>query len=150
MKIYVASSWRNEHQPAVVRALRSAGHEVYDFKNPKPGDHGFHWKDVGLEPHEKNACPPARLIMALTHERAREGFGHDFGAMKWAQAGVLLLPCGRSAHLEAGWMQGFGKPVLVMAPPDGAAIEPELMYGLLGPICLSTTELVGALKALRI
>lgn len=28
MRIYVASSWRNEHQPAVVKALREEGHEV--------------------------------------------------------------------------------------------------------------------------
>ena len=28
--IYVASSWRNEYYPEVVKALREAGHEVYD------------------------------------------------------------------------------------------------------------------------
>lgn len=42
MKIYVASSWRNNRQPDVVKFLRDLGHEVYDFKNPKPGDDGFH------------------------------------------------------------------------------------------------------------
>lgn len=36
MNIYVASSWRCARQPAVVAALRAAGHEVYDFKNPAP------------------------------------------------------------------------------------------------------------------
>ena len=35
-KIYVASSWRNREQPSVVKALREAGHEVYDFRNPAP------------------------------------------------------------------------------------------------------------------
>ena len=34
-KIYVASSWRNPYQPEVVAALKKAGHEVYDFRNPK-------------------------------------------------------------------------------------------------------------------
>jgi hypothetical protein len=33
-KIYLASSWRNERQPELVRILREAGHEVYDFRNP--------------------------------------------------------------------------------------------------------------------
>lgn len=37
MKIYVASSWRNQYQPEVVATLRAVGHEVYDFKNPRPG-----------------------------------------------------------------------------------------------------------------
>lgn len=41
MKIYVASSWRNERQPEVVEHLRSFGYEVYDFRNPAPGDTGF-------------------------------------------------------------------------------------------------------------
>ena len=45
-RIYVASSWRNKYQPEVVAALRKAGHEVYDFRNPKDKPGGFHWADV--------------------------------------------------------------------------------------------------------
>jgi hypothetical protein len=42
MRIYVASSWRNEaKQQATVLALREAGHEVYDFRHPAPGNEGF-------------------------------------------------------------------------------------------------------------
>src|SRR4051812_37731805 len=37
LKVYVASSWRNDFQPGVVRALRSDGHQVYDFKGPGDG-----------------------------------------------------------------------------------------------------------------
>jgi hypothetical protein len=40
--IYVASSWRNDYQPAAVAALRAAGHEVYDFKDSE----GFNWREV--------------------------------------------------------------------------------------------------------
>ena len=45
-KIYVASSWRNPYFPEVVEALRAAGHEVYDFRNPPHGGAGFHWTDI--------------------------------------------------------------------------------------------------------
>ncbi len=45
-KIYVASSWRNKYYPEVVEALRAAGHEVYDFRNPPHGGAGFHWTDI--------------------------------------------------------------------------------------------------------
>ena len=45
-RIYVASSWRNQHQPRVVGLLRELGHEVYDFLNPEPGNAGFRWLDV--------------------------------------------------------------------------------------------------------
>lgn len=141
MKIYVASSWRNNYQPEVVRILREAGHEAYDFKNPKEGDHGFHWRDVALERDEKAQCAPEFLKVALTHPRAVEGFNSDFNAMKWADACVVVLPCGRSAHLEAGWMAGAGKLTLVYAPA-GQLIEPELMYGLLDGLCVSIDEVL--------
>jgi hypothetical protein len=147
VKIYVASSWRNTDQPAVVENLRAAGHEVYDFRNPRPGDDGFRWRDVGLPQSTDKSCAPADLREALKHPRAIEGFHSDFGAMKWADACVLLLPCGRSAHLEAGWMAGAGKLTLVLAPLDGRAIEPELMYGLTGQeLCLSLDEVAERLR----
>lgn len=150
MKLYVASSWRNMDQPAVVGALREAGHEVYDFKHPKEGDHGFRWRDVGLPRSADNSCTPAALREALKHPRAVEGFASDFGAMQWADVCVLLLPCGRSAHLEAGWMAGAGKPTLVLAPPSGASIEPELMYGVTGrELCVSFVELLAELEVLE-
>jgi len=53
------------------------------------------------------------------------GFKLDFDAMKWADACVMVLPCGRSANTEAGWMKGAGKKVFVFIP---IAQEPELMY----------------------
>jgi hypothetical protein len=34
VRIYVASSWKNNIQPEVVHELRKLGHDVYDFKNP--------------------------------------------------------------------------------------------------------------------
>ena len=48
-KVYVASSWRNQYYPDVVKKLREYGHEVYDFRNP-PHNHGaFYWKDIDPE-----------------------------------------------------------------------------------------------------
>ena len=45
-RIYLASSWRNAEQPELVIKLREWGHEVYDFRNPEPGDEGFHWSEI--------------------------------------------------------------------------------------------------------
>jgi hypothetical protein len=127
MRIYVASSWRNETQPAVVEHLRKCGHEVYDFRHPIAGNDGFSWKQVGLERDDQGKSTLAALKKAHAHPTAVAGFKLDFDAMKWADACVLVLPCGNSAHLEAGWMCGDGKRVFVYA--DGARkIEPELMY----------------------
>lgn len=121
MKIYLASSWRNELQPSVLKKLRDDGHQVYDFRNPSPGVQGFGWRQTIDRPIKTGDD----LLEALAHPRAQEGFDFDFNAMRWAECCVLLLPCGNSAHLEAGWFAGAGKPVAVYCPE---LREPELMY----------------------
>lgn len=121
-RIYLASSWRNEFQPAVLLMLHRAGHEVYDFRNPRPGDSGFSWSDI--DPNWRQ-WTPLEFADALRHPIAARGHGLDHAAMEWSTACVLLLPCGSSAHLEAGWLAGRGKPCAVYAPE---LREPELMY----------------------
>jgi len=122
VKIYVASSWRNEVQPDVVRVLRSAGHEVYDFRNPKPGNDGFRWTAIERTPRPWSTEVYRRVV---NHPIAIEGFALDFGAMKWADACVLVRPCGASASFELGWCMGAGKRgVVLQLQPD----EPELMF----------------------
>ena len=137
MRIYVASSWRNERQPDVVAALRSAGHEVYDFRNPRPGDVGFKWSEI--DPAWQQ-WTPGKFRAALLHPVAEAGFRSDFDAMKWADAGVLVMPCGRSAHLESGYFVGACKPLFILLS-DG---EPELMYAMASAICIGIEELVHA------
>lgn len=121
MKIYVASSWKNTRQPEVVAALRAAGHSVYDFKNPAPGDHGFGWKQVLPEPPPWTA---RQTIEVLDHPVADRGFKFDFDAMNWADVIVMLQPCGVSAALELGWAAGAGKRTAVLMADHQ---EPELM-----------------------
>lgn len=140
-RIYVASSWRNKFQPGVVGMLRTVGHEVYDFRNPKPGNHGFHWS--AIDP-EWQAWEPEAYRGALADDVASQGFANDFSAMQWADTGVLVLPSGRSAHLEAGYFNGAGKPLyILLIEPQ----EPELMYLMANEICLSLSELVESLAS---
>ena len=124
MKIYVASSWRNERQPLIVQRLRDAGHEVYDFRNPIPGDNGFQWSKIDADWQLWGA---SEFREALSHHAAEAGFANDLGAMECADAFVLVMPCGRSAHLEAGWAIGQGKPTCILLDSQD---EPELMYKL--------------------
>lgn len=139
MKIYVASSWRNLSQPYIVMRLRSAGHEVYDFRNPRDGEHSFHWSEI--DPQWQSWELDA-FRSALQHPAARSGFASNFAAMEWADTCVLVLPCGRSAHLEAGWFIGQGKPVFILMTINQ---EPELMYNM-ATVVTCEDELTAALK----
>lgn len=139
-RIYVASSWRNPYQPATVIALRTAGHEVYDFRHPEPGDDGFSWKDVDANGAMYQDAQAYRE--ALDHPLAQNGFAKDHAAMEWADTFVMVQPCGRSAHLELGWACGKGKACYVVLE-DGQ--EPELMLLEVGSterLCLDVGELI--------
>ena len=139
-RIYVASSWRNKYFPEVVTRLREAGHEVYDFRNPPHGGAGFHWTDV--DPDAPN-WTYAQYAEGLHHPLAERQFQADIDALTWADTCVLVLPSGRSAHTEAGWMAGAGKRVIAYIPE---MLEPELMYKLFDAVAGSLDELVGLLQ----
>jgi hypothetical protein len=130
MKLYVASSWKNNYYDALIRYLVRHGYEVYDFKADAAA---FNWRD--LDPDWQN-WTPERFREVLKTPEAQRGFLADSNAMEWAEAGLLVLPAGRSAHLEAGWLMGRDKPVIIYAPnPICDACQhkswdftPELMY----------------------
>jgi len=141
-KIYVASSWRNTLQPDVVKALRYSGHEVYDFRNPSPGNTGFKWSEI--DPLWKG-WSVQDFIKALKHPLARQGYNLDYSAMRWANMGVMVMPCGKSAHLEAGYFVGARKPLIIYTPQDQ---EPELMYLMATAICTRMDELLDKVQSI--
>ena len=136
MKVYVASSWRNERQSTVIAVLRDAGHDVYDFRESK----GFHWSEI--DPEWKK-WTPGIYRNSLHHELAEEGYLSDYQALQLAEAVVLVMPCGRSAHMELGWAVGAGKKTAILLS-DG---EPELMYKMVKFIAVTLNEVVSWLEA---
>ena len=139
-KIYLASSWRNEFQPRAVMQLREAGYEVYDFRNPPHGCGGFQWSKIDEGWQD---WTPEEYRQNLSHPIADAGFKSDYDAMLECDICVMLLPCGRSAHAEAGWFAGAGRKVYVVCPVKQ---EPELMYKLFDGVFVSVEELIKFLK----
>lgn len=135
VRIYVASNWRNVHQPGVVEQLRAAGHEVYDYKDPTSA---FNWREVADPAALKN--PKKFRDQVLRHPIAKAGFSHDMAALRAADATVLVLPCGRSAHLELGWATGAGQKTFVLL--DDPVSEPELMYLMCSALCVDMGDLL--------
>jgi hypothetical protein len=126
--IYVASSWRNAEHGNVLDCLDQWALEYYDFK----GEKGFHWSEV-MPGYQESGVTSQMLITALEHERAKEGFKRDMDALLAASSLLLVLPCGRSAHLELGWAVGSGLSTCVYFPYSYRQdIEPELMYKMCG------------------
>lgn len=139
-KIYVASSWRNQYYPEVVKRLREEGHEVYDFRNPPHGQGGFKWQN--LDP-DFTRWDVREYKQGLKHPSSELQFKTDLDALNWADTCLLVLPCGRSAHTEAGWMKGSGKRTIVYIPEMQ---EPELMYKLFDLVSGDMEEVLLFLK----
>ena len=139
-KIYFASSWRNKYYPQLVQLLREAGQEVYELRNPPHGGNGFRWTDIDPNAPDWDFNQYAQ---GLHHPKAQRQFQADMEALEWADTCVLVLPCGRSAHTEAGWMAGALRRVIAYIPE---MVEPELMYKLFDGVVGELEELVKALE----
>lgn len=135
MNIYVASSWKNLIQPIIVRRLHKQGHEVYDFHN---ADKVFNWK---CDTQVQHGCTASALQSALKTGVTDGAFAEDMQALMRCDVCVLVLPCGLSAHLEAGWAAGAGKHIIVYFNSPDDEIEPELMYKM-GLLCIGMKQLL--------
>lgn len=120
--------------------MRSVGFDVYDFRNPPSGDGGFKWSDV--DPNYMD-WTPEEYRRQLSCPRAGRQFKNDIEAMLSCDTCVLVLPCGRSAHTEAGWFAGKGKKAIAYIPIKQ---EPELMYKLFDGIACDLDDLITLLE----
>jgi len=148
-RIYLASSWRNPHHADFLGTLQALGHAVYDFKSKKhmpyagPAPTSFSWSE--LSDNWQTWVPSSYRYALVSQERAASGFLGDFRGMEWADTCVMLLPCGRSAHIEAGYMKGRGKRLIVAYPNDSReGFDPDLMYMLADHITIGKDELAVA------
>lgn len=147
MKIYVASSWRNEDYEGVVQILRHNGHDVWDWRNPPTGGNGFKWQDAGMPDYQHGDCvDTVTLKTMLDTPVAQAGYRSDLQGMRFAEICVLLLPAGRSAHMEAGYMAGRGKTAYVLREHDD---EPDLMHLLFDGIFGTMGELLAEIATHR-
>lgn len=154
MNIYVASSCRTgEAVYKLVNALRhklSASDTVYNFLEPKSGAVGFRWEEIDIDHAQWTHWA---WLRALETPQAQRGFDRNFEAMRRADLCILLLPCGRSAHLEAGWCKGRCKKLFIYGKACVSAgstpWEHDLMYKMADGLFDSQDALVAATVRLR-
>lgn len=141
MRVYIASSWRNiERHREVVKAVREAGHEVYDFTDPENGK-PFAWPQVTDLDCTQISGP--QVVEVLDDPRSVKGFQSDMTALVKADAVILVMPCGRSAHLELGYAVGASKITIVLLTERQ---EAELMWSMVTVIAMDVEAAVAALS----
>ena len=123
MKIYIASSWKNA-QIAVDIALylRNIGHEIDCFADEYRGRYVFHFSEIG----DKETLDAKTF---LQDERSQKAFREDKKWLDWCECCILILPAGRSSHLEAGYIKGQGKKLAIWSSLPFPKGEFDVMYG---------------------
>lgn len=139
MRIYVASSWRNEFHKETVEALTDLGHDVYDFKSDLGAS--FHWNEVGVNSETESLVT---YLVGIDRPRAKAGFRSDMGALATCDLCVMLLPCGKSAHLELGYAVGAHKLTAIII--NDSELQPELMYKMVDHIAVELGDFIAWLN----
>lgn len=93
--IYLIGSLRNPEVPRIAEKLRAEGHIVFDAWYSAGALADDSWRD-----HEK--FMGHSFIEALRGPAATHVFGFDKKFLTQADTVVLVLPAGKSGHLELG------------------------------------------------
>lgn len=143
-RVYVASSWRNAHYEIVRDLLRDNGHSVADWKSgPKALPAWSKVDERYAKACDGGAWTPALAREALRSQAVLDTCDRDLSLLWSADALVLLTPCGRSAHLEAGVALGRRMPTAILLTPG---VEPEVMTARFDALT-STQELLEWLQS---
>lgn len=105
--IYLIGSLRNEDIPSIAKELRGNGLEVFDDWYAAGPEADDMWRDY--EKGRGRSYTEALQGLAADHV-----FRFDLTHLERASAAILVLPCGKSGHLELGYCIGRGKPGYVL------------------------------------
>jgi hypothetical protein len=136
--IYLIGSLRNPAIPELAEVLRTHSLEVFDdwhAAGPRADDH---WQEY--ETHRGRSYGEA-----LKGAAAVSVFRFDKLHLDKADTVVLVMPAGKSGHLEFGYSVGMGKRGIVFFDK-----EPErwdVMYQFASAVCFGEQELINALRS---
>ena len=140
MKVYVIGSLRNPRITEVGNALRKAGHEAFEDWHSGGPEADDEWQRYERERGRG-------YKEALRGHHALNIFHFDLYHLNESDAAVLVMPAGRSAHLELGYMVGRKKHTYVLF--DAEPERFDIMYNLCQEVFFNLDELLDALNKLR-
>src|ERR1043166_552382 len=127
--------------PEIGNTLRSKGHDVYDdwFAGGREADDEWQrYEEVRGRDY----------ITALNGWHAAQVFTNDLTHLDRCEAAILVLPAGKSGHLELGYVRGSGKKAYILM--DKAPDRFDVMYRYAkGGVYTSLEDLVNALGSVQ-
>jgi hypothetical protein len=137
--IYLIGSLRNPKIPALANRLRDQGLEVFDNWYAAGPEADDHWQT-----YEKQRGHSFKE--ALDSPEAWNVFAFDKQHLDAATAVVMVMPAGKSAHLELGYCVDK-KPTYILM--DGEPERFDVMYRFATKVCTTEGELINHLIGLQ-
>jgi hypothetical protein len=135
--LYLIGSLRNPTIPGIANRLRAIGYDVFDDWHAAGPTADDEWKRYETERGRT-------YQQALMGHAAQHVFEFDLYHLNRCDLAVLVLPAGRSGHLELGYVIGEGKPAYVlMDNPD----RWDVMYQFATNVFFDVDELVADLSS---
>ena len=125
MKIYLASSWKNQALVIeIAEKIEAEGFEVDAFCRATDKRYSFHWSELVDNEEDLRSYD---AIQFLADGRCQRAYLEDRKWLDWSDCVIMILPCGKSSHMEAGYAAGQGKRLYLYGDfPSG---EFDVMYG---------------------
>lgn len=134
--IYIIGSLRNKEVPVIGARVRELGYEAFDDWYGAGPEADDHWHALELSKGHD-------FKTALAGRAAQNVFAFDKYNLDRTDASLLVLPAGKSAHLELGYTIGRNKPGFILID------DPErwdVMYNFATEVFLSVDEMVEYFK----
>lgn len=137
LEVYVIGSLRNKNVPDIARDLRDLGLGVFDdwySAGPEADDYlRDYYRERGLSYSE-----------VLNSYSARHIFEFDKKHLDRCDCAVMVMPAGKSGHLELGYVIGRGKPGYILM--DGEPERVDIMHQFATKVFMSKEEMLEFFK----
>jgi len=135
--IYIIGSLRNPEVVQFANELELQGFEAFaDWQSPGPDADDF------LRDYSKARGRDYK--QTLQSHAARHIFEFDLHHIKRCDAAIMLMPAGKSGHLELGYVRGLGKPGYILFDKEPERVD--VMYQFATDIFFKKEELFAELK----
>ena len=131
--IYIIGSLRNEIIPSVAASLRDLGLDAFDDWYSAGPEADDYLRDYYRERKFKYSD-------VLNSHSARHIFEFDKKHLDRCDCAVLVLPAGKSGHLELGYVIGRGKPGYILM--DGEPERVDIMHSFATKVFMNREEML--------
>lgn len=136
-KVYIGGALANPEIVRLTRTLLENGYDAFSEWYTPGKEADVLWRDYEI-------ALGFDYRTALARPSAQNTFRFDRTNIEDSDVFIMLLPCGKSAHLELGYAAGRGIDTIIYMPE-----QPErwdVMYNFAGAIVYNDDELLKALK----